>query len=67
MVPMLLHLVKAWVFASLAYPMVQLFVQVLIDITKGIHTFVLFVEVFFKLLVVLLKTLMLTFHLIDPC
>ena len=66
MVPMLLHLVERWVLAGLAYSLMQLFVQILIHVSKGIHAFILLVKVLFELFVVLLETLLLYFHLIDP-
>ncbi len=65
MVPMLFHLVEGWVFACLPYSLMQLFVQILIHVSKGIHAFILLIKVLFEFFVVLLKTFLLDLHLID--
>ena len=65
MVPMLLHLVERWVLARLANPLMQLLVQILIHVSKGIHAFILLVKVLFEFFVVLLETFLFDLHLID--
>ena len=55
MVPVLFHLLKSWIFSSLADLLVQLLIKIRVDVTQGIHALLLLLKVVFELFVVLLQ------------